>query len=339
MKRWFAVLLWAALFCLCAAGCGDVQEEPAVPVSGQEGETESPLHLERLTVEFAAQGQADTLMAQVQRMPEKLKLALLEAGVTVDRLQVTLGASAAATVQAVDQGGVDLAFLPAQGYVEAGGGGVPLLADGEDGQPGQQGLLCTAPTEYGQSLLRRATSGKTLTWEELNQARWGVLDQESDLGHRYLSLWLADGYEGNTLVDLRQVTVYGSYEELLRAAAAEEIDLFPATDAVLADWEDAWTMDVTRADEVGRRGFGREEPLSAEVSAIGTTERSVTRLAVVREDETLTSPAFAAALAEALTALHQDEDWMALAGGAAYVPATAEQLTPLRRLLTLEGVA
>lgn len=317
MKR---VSLLATALCLLLVGCG-VQKQPEPPIA--------PLHLETLTVEFAAvNGEGTALLGALHRFPEKLRSALSENGVEVDQVQITLGTSQDATARAVGQGGVDVAFLTPEGYLVSRSGGTVQLTD-----PGQTALLCVGPSEYGRALAGR----KTPTWDELNHARWGVLSAESDLGHRYLNLWLADGYEGRTLTDLTQVREYESYEALLRGAAAEEIDLFPTTEGFLDEVSDAWVMDATRTDEAGYRGFHREAALSAEVTAIGKTAPRHTLVAVVREDEILAGEGFQTALEQALNILSQDEDRSALAGTEDFVPVTAETLDPLRRLLTLEG--
>ena len=350
-KRLMAALLWAALLCALAAGCANTPEGP----SGSESASPPALEFEKLTVEFVSAGSPEERMALAGRLPEKLRAALDQAGIAVKAVSVTLGASAAATAQAVAQGGVDVAFLPAGDYVAAGEGGTVVLADAQplspaeapdDMLPGRTGQVYAGPSAYGRSLARRAAGGGALTWEELDRARWGVLDAASDLGNRYVSLWLADHYAGNDLADhyagndlgdLRQVTVYDSYEALLRAAALEEIDLFPCTGEAMADWAGAWTMDTTRSDPAGRRGFGREDALADEATAVGTLERCLTSLAVVREDETLTSPAFAQGLWQALVLLaEEDGDLAALTGCAGYAPLDTITLDPLRRLATME---
>lgn len=326
-KRILAAALLAALL---LTGCRTRQEpqpapEPDIP-------EETAIHLETLAVEFAAEGGADLLPA-LNRLPQKLQTALGEAGVEVDAVQMTLAAAQDTAARAVGEGGVDLSFLSAEAFLRADCGGVPLLADAEDGQPGRAGLLCAGPSDYGRALAGREAP----TWEELAHGRWGVLEADSGPGHRFVSLWLADRYEGNTLTDLPQVTVYESYEALLRAAAREEIDVFPCTPGTLEDLADAWCLEVTRSDGRGYQGFGREVPLSEEVTVLGTPERYCSRLAVVREDGTLSGEAFTRALSQALEDLAEDPDWLRLAGAEHFAPLTEDSLDALRRLITIEG--
>lgn len=327
MKRRF--LVFFLLTALLLSGCREMSsgEDPADP------EPAGPIVLDTLTVEFAAEG-GPALLPALNRLPDVFQAALAEAGIEVGTVQMTLAPSQDAAAQAVGEGSVDLSFLSAEAFVRAERGGIPLLSDGEDGQAGQSGLLCTGPSAYGQSLPKE----KLPSWEELSHARWGVLTEDSDLGNRFVSLWLADHYEGNTLSDLPEVTVYESYEALLRAAAREEVDLFPATQAALDDLVEAWQMETTRSDSRGYQGFGRELPLNEEIRSLAPLERCCRRLAVSRESsETLASAAFQTALAQAAKALEKNEDWQNLAGSVSYVPAADGDLDPLRRLLTLEG--
>lgn len=321
MKRFCTVML--ALACLLLAGCGPKAEEPRPP------EPEEPLRMDALSIEFApAGGDGETLLSALRRLPDKLKTALAEAGVEVGEVRVTLGTSQDATARAVGQGGVDVAVLTAEGYAQAASGGRAVLADA-----GETAVLCAGPSAYGRALAGRSSP----TWDELDRARWGVLRKESNLGWRYLDLWLADGYGGLTLSDLSQVQVYGSYEDLLRAAAASEIDVFPSTERFLSEVSDAWMVETSRADETGYRGFGREAALAAEVTVLGETAPCRTGLVAVRAEETLENKRFLAALEIALNALAEDEDRAALAGTLPFAPITDDALDPIRRLLTLEG--
>lgn len=313
----------AVLICLLLTGCG-LQKAPETPPV-QEG----PFPLETLSVEFAPIGESGpALLDPLRRFPEKLRTALAEAGVEVAQVRVTLGSSQDATARSVGQGGVDVAVLSAEGYVQAESSVAVLLAD-----PGQSGLLCAGPSAYGRALAGRDSP----TWDELNHARWGVLSPDADLGRRYVNLWLADRYDGRTVADLAQVQVYGGYEDLLRAAAAGSIDVFPSTAAFLDEMGTAWTLESSQPDGAGRLGLGRAQPLEAEVTVLGETEPCRTSLVVVREDETLGGAVFAAALEQALNALAEDADRTALAGSALFAPVPDGALDPLRRLRSLEG--
>jgi len=357
MKRLLIYVLCIALLLCTLSGCGKKPSSsnepapPSAPSSAPEETSPQSLHLDALTLEiprdYAAEDAA--LLSAAVQLPKLLIPALADAGAEVDAVTVTVGASASATCQALSRGTVSLAFLPAENYLEAGGGSTVILADaGESGSagnwlealPGRSVQLCAGPSAYGRSLTKRAQSGNPLTWTELDHARWGVLEAGSDLGWRYPSLWLSDHYDGLILEDLRQVTVYQSFDALLRAAAQEEIDLFPMPTTTLTEQASAWTLEANRTDEAGHSGFGRELPMKEEITALASTERIPSSLAVVQQTDVLTGDAFVSALAQALNTLSQTDEgrqMLSVLGAAHYVPADDTVLEPLRRILTMEG--
>ena len=330
MKRTLLLLTTAALVLL--AGCGprsqpQVQDTPAA---------EEPLRLETLTVELQREGRdAGELMKAVRELAEPLRQALANRGVEAERVTLTVGASPAATVQAVEEGGVDVAFLPAERLAAQETEAVVTLVSGPlfrnqgeeienwNREPaealptlGYRTLICAAPTEYGRNLAGR----KEMTWEELCRARWGVLAKDSLPGYRAVDLWLADHYEGDRLSDLPDVTEYGDFEALLRAAANGEIDLFPMEEGVRIDW--------------------------AEMPVLALTDWFYDMAAVVCPDNgVLTDARFAAALAEAVNDLGSSPDFgtetaqlaHAVLGRENYAPAPEGALNAIRRLVTIEG--
>ena len=221
MKR--LVLLFCALLLALLAAC---RPEP----EGSQME-EEPLHLESLSVEVPRSGlSAQDLARTVRELPEALKAALASQGAEVRAVTVSVGSSPSATAQAVAEGGVDLAFLPAADYaalknppelILAAGPAAPVLgkdpsawsgeATGEPLLPGAPALLCAAPTESGAALANKAGD---LTWEDLS-IHWGAVEDES---LQAVGLWLRDRY-GETAAHVA-LSTYEGYEDLLRAAAA-----------------------------------------------------------------------------------------------------------------------
>lgn len=354
MRRFFSLLVLGALL-TGLAGCAQEQTLETVP--------EEPLALETLAVEISKNGLSTERLLQAKReLPEALQTAFSQAGVDIGQVTVTIGSSPDATAQALKEGSVDLAFLPAEDFLRVGGSAVllgdapqpaltPAAGDGpadwngaenarsyDEDAPWQGGtfsLICTAPTEYGRQLAERDTP----TWEELDHARWGVLGEDSLGGYQCLELWLEDTYEGNQIGDLTDVTAYESYEALFRAAAAGEIDAFPIRADARMDVAEAWTLSPLRTAESGMQGFDREESVWDEVQVIAVTEPLYTTLAAVpSERPALTDGRFAAALEQVLSQLNRDTpERMEVLGCSHFAPLTDEGLDPLRRLMTARG--
>ena len=181
----------AALAALLLTGCGSRGESGSA--SSQEV-PEEPVAIGTLALELPAGGDADAARAFADSRPE----AMAALGVKIGQVELSFSPSPAATAQALAEGGVDLAFLPAEDFLRAGGG-LAILVDGEPMAPeqgdadadravsplvpGERAEIVTAGTEYGRRLAARTDP----SWEELAHARWGVLGQESRAGYRCLT--------------------------------------------------------------------------------------------------------------------------------------------------------
>ena len=291
----------AALAALLLTGCGSRGESGSA--SSQEA-PEEPVVIGTLALELPAGGDADAARAFADSLPE----AMAALGVKIGQVELSFSPSPAATAQALAEGGVDLAFLPAEDFLRAGGG-LAILADGMPDTsgtlvPGERAEIVTAGTDYGRRLAARTDP----SWEELAHARWGVLGQESRAGYRCLDLWLCDNYEDNGIRDLPQVTVYDDWDALLQAAEAGDIDALPL-----------------------KPGLRTEK-----LSLLAETEGIVAQVAAVREDAALQSRAFALALEAAVSRLPEGQR-EALLGAKDFVSLPDGGLNAARRSLAAFG--
>ncbi|MDY3281609.1 hypothetical protein [Dysosmobacter sp.] len=334
MRKTLWILLLAVLL---TAGCSR-QTAPAASSSGEiapgassSAPAEEPLAIGELTVELPREVDRKAARAALEGLPA----AMAAEGVTVEAVSLTYGASHAAMAEAVGKGGVMLAILPAKELARFGGGAAVILGDAREGSEtaGTMARVCAAPTEYGRTLAALAEK-RPLTWQELDHARWGVLGVDSLGGYQCLELWLEDHYEGSGIGDLSSVTAYGGWEELLRAAAAGEIDLLPLTPEAEEAYAAAWTEETNRTAAGGLRGFGRSEALAEEVTALAETERLVSvAAAVTPHDAALNDPRFAEALCRALNRLCDGPaERKAALGAEWFAPLADSDLDGLRRL-------
>lgn len=338
MKKVSLLLALALLLTLTA--CRKKEPETPAPPTPPESVEEEPLRMEELTVEFPRNGLSTQQLADaVKTLPNLLKTYFDETGLAeVERVTVTVGSSPAATAQALKEGNIDLAFLPAEVFAEEGSE-TALLADArllDDGslRAGTRALICAAPTEYGGQLSGRASGGKPLSRNELGRARWGVLDSASLGGYGCFDLWLADNYQGDRVSGLASVTVYGSYDDLFRAAANGEIDALTIRDDARTDAAEVWTLDNTRTGAGGVRGYGRTESIWDELPVLDVTETLYTTVAAVRPE--LAENGFAPALERVLQRMSEEQpELMVVLGAQCFAPVTDAELNPTRRLAAL----
>ena len=328
-KAWFVL----ALAVLLTAGCGRRTAPAASSSSGATSSApaeETPI-IPELTVELPREVDRKAARAALDQLPA----AMAAEGVTVEAASLTYGASHAAMAEAVGKGGVMLAILPAEDLVRYGGDAAVILGDAREGgeTAGTLARICAAPTEYGRTLAELAPT-RALTWQELDHARWGVLGEDSLGGYQCLELWLEDHYEGSGVADLSSVTVYGGWEELLRAAAEGNIDLLPLAPEVWETYADVWTEEPTRTAAGGLRGFGRSAAMEEEVAVLAETERLCSvAAAVTPHDAAVNDPRFAEALCRALNRLcGGPAERKAALGAEWFAPLADGELDGLRRL-------
>ncbi|SFP59597.1 phosphonate transport system substrate-binding protein [Oscillibacter sp. PC13] len=336
-------LLAAGLLLAVLTGCGGQTAE-------KEPEPKVTTKIENLTVEFAPGGNLADKTTLLAPLSEKLQTALKAAGVEVEEVSIVLSTAPAATGQALEEGGVDAAFLPAEALAEFGGSAVPLLSAAwqepscDSGNPadwngeetswtenwtaGQRVLLLAGPSEYGRNLAARAKSGTELTWEELSKAGWGLSGGRAD---DMASLWLAERYEGKLLSALPDTVLFESQDELLAALAEEKVDVIPMIADDRIDAVEQWMRSVS----IG--GWGRSGLIWDETTVIGVTERYYGTTAAVSTESAWSGETLSDALSAALKSLADDTEFSALAGAGPFSDIDGEDLDPQRRLLVFSG--
>jgi len=344
------LLLLVLVVLLVLAGCRKKEPEatppvvePTPPPPVEEIVPEETGEIGEIAVEISRGSLTTTqLTTAVKELPALLEQYLEEEGnLEIGKVKVTVGASHAATAETLAKGNIDLAFLPVEVFVLYGGETQLLCVDAYEAdngmlKPGQQALICAAPTEYGGQLAQRAGTGKPLSWMEVSHARWGIV-AEDELRCDAFDLWLWDEYEGQRLEVLPDVKRYESYEDLFRGAAMEEIDALVLPDDIRADMAEQWGLAATAEDGTSTDGFGRTERIWDEVPVLDITERLCTTVAAAAQSEDFADGRLAIAVELALERMAQEHsDMMPLLGAERFVSAESEQLDPVRRLLTME---
>lgn len=337
--RKFFITLFVLLACLLA-GC--MQKTAA------EDTAVEPLTFETLRLELPRGSDIELMQTVFATLPEKLKAALKDNGVSVARIELSAGSSYALTAQALNEGGVDLAVFTGLSFAELGKDAVPLLTEQEagtlpdtgdptawtDAKPewsrepaaGKRMLILAGPSDYGRQLAARAGSDNSLTWEELNHARWAVCSTPET---RMASVWLADNYSGNSLTDLSNLDRHAinDGEDSLFVSLANgsaDIAVIPADARIdhLSNWKEQ---------------EHRPADIFTETRVIGVTEKYYkTILAVSPNNESLHSEQFQNALANAmLTVCTAQKEVSAAFGGILTQPVGSSDLDGMRRMLSL----
>ena len=124
------------ILCACTQNQSPTQNDPVPPTVNQtqqqptfpaddtptpptDTKTPPPVFApEELTVELVVEWEsADAILSQLDDMREMLRLALEESGYSVDRVTLTISTAGGFTAEALAQGGIDAAVLPAVDFI------------------------------------------------------------------------------------------------------------------------------------------------------------------------------------------------------------------------------
>ncbi len=304
MKRLLLLFLFCALLlCACGADPGGeelppVDFENSATLPSEEGTTVS---IDYLALEFARDLYDPTALLTLARdMAPLLQSELAARGYEVGEIGCTIGAANLMTAQALNEGGVDIALLPAESFAElCYEDAIPVLGATDQSQFAC-GIYATG-SDYGAKLAKK----NSLSLEDLEKAHWGVL-AENDTQRAYSSLYLADHYEGTTLDMLPNVTAFETETALAAAAENGEIDI-----AVLQSSESLTLLFET-------------EPIYSSV------------VAITAKNEAVISDSFIRALQESFTViLAENPDLLSLYNIRQFTAVQNADLDPARRVLTI----
>ncbi len=145
-------LLWMVVFCLLLAACGRGGQEPqegedppaeeVVQPPREDGAEEEPpqggeagrqLNIGHLTVELVADwGESDRLLSEMEELSLLLQTGLREQNCEVGEITVTLSTAGGFTSNALAEGGVDAAWMPAVDYISCEDAAYAVLTTDEE---------------------------------------------------------------------------------------------------------------------------------------------------------------------------------------------------------------
>ena len=135
MKKVLTLLLISTLSLSCLCACANNKQPPQhenPPVTDNTPDTpptpsipdtttddaQTPIVIDHLTFELVADwSDSDRLLTEIKNLPQLLKDCLLEKQYQVDDITVTISTAGGLTADALNNGGVDLALMPAVDYV------------------------------------------------------------------------------------------------------------------------------------------------------------------------------------------------------------------------------
>lgn len=228
--------------------------------------------IKELKIYFVPSKQPDQIVTATKPLKGLLKAQLKKQGYNVKNVDIKVGTSYEAAGEALTSGTADVGFIPGGTYVMYEDGVQVLLTatraglnkdftsaakwnDGKATEPTQKqaatyrSLFIAGPSAKGQELAKKINSGKELTWEDLNSAKWGLSSTTSSAGYIYPSLWLNKNYK-KTVTDLSNTVQVDSYGSGMARLASGQIDILPVYADARRDFADAWTKDYKQSKSI-----------------------------------------------------------------------------------------
>ena len=331
MKRILTVSLAAALSLGLLAGCGSSagdgasDNEPAPIV----GETE---HLHLLLPSTAG---AAVVAQRGDAFCAALQQEMADRGWTVDEVTVSVAATEASSGKALDDGTADVVVFPASQYFTYSddtdllmtatrpglsvnttdaadwNGSVDAVTYTDEDCPYSRTLICSTVSDKGRALAQKAKDG-TLTWEDLESAKWMYAKATSSSDFFYPDLWLTQQF-GKTLEDLPNLMAIDGYGALMAEASRGEADVVVLAADLRVDYNTAWQLESDDMDYTGKMGLSRADSIFNELQVLGVTEPIYGDVLAVRTDEEPFADAdFQTALIGAMDGLKNNEDARAI---------------------------
>lgn len=257
MKKLF-VLFLTALLALSMVACSSSSEDTATTEGTETGATV----VDKLTIAFVPSKDAEEILTAAEPLENMLKEKLAARGFEVGAVDLTVTTDYNAAGEGMIAGSIDIGFLPAGTYVLYQPDGVNLLLEAlrygfvnNEGtvldpslgiEPWNSGtveqakdglvtgyaslIYVNVATEKGAELYEKATAG-TLTWDDVNSAKWEVGKDSSSAGYVYPSIWLNNNFgEGAgsskvTVANLDHLTPAVGYPDMIKHLIAGTADV------------------------------------------------------------------------------------------------------------------
>ncbi|MBR3473661.1 MAG: PhnD/SsuA/transferrin family substrate-binding protein [Oscillospiraceae bacterium] len=287
-------------------------------------ETPAPVSVETLRIAFSPYADSDAILTAAEPLEALLKAKLLEKGYDVQNIELSVGTSYTAVGEALSAGSADLGFLSGPTYVLFSEDCDVLLtalryainkdsedpADWNDGTLEQNTeetstyyrcIILAGPSEKGRALAEKLQSGQALTWEDLDNATWSVLNPSSASGYIYPCLWLLDTY-GHGINELSHVVQADSHSTSVARLASGQVDVMVSFGHIRLKNAAKWQSD-----------FGGTAPMEEQTWVIGVTQGIYNdMIAYSKSSELMADEAFRTALGECFIELAQTEEGQAV---------------------------
>ncbi len=256
-------------------------EVPAVDQT-QIGPAE-PKQIEKLIIGFVPSHEPDEIIKCTEPLKELLINELVGFGYDVQEVEIVVGSSYESVGEGLSAGTIDVGLIPAGTYVQFDDGcdviltatrdglsiDSPNAKDWNDNKPTSRtsnpityyrALVIAGPSPAGRAIAEKVNAGEEITWEELDELKWSIMDTTSPAGFVYPSLWIQSTY-GKHIADLTHAEVSDNYGTAFSKLAEEKVDVLVTYADGRIDQAEKWNS-----------AYGRTGSIWDETDVIGVTD-------------------------------------------------------------------
>ena len=242
MKIFKRILISSLALVLSAGllvGCGSKKEAKK--------SADGKITIEKLSIGFVPSREPSEIVTATEPLKNLLKEQLAKEGYDVKNVDITVGTSFEAVGEGLNAGTLDIGFIPAGTYVLYRDGAEVLLTATRKGlsinddsakvwneqkptkktndqATSYRALMIAGPSEKGKAIAKKVNAGEKLTWDDVKDLKWSVMNPTSPAGYIYPTLWLNETF-GKTIKDLGNNAILSdSYGSAFARLASGQVD-------------------------------------------------------------------------------------------------------------------
>lgn len=315
MKIFKRILISSLALVLSAGllvGCGSKKEAKK--------SADGKITIEKLSIGFVPSREPSEIVTATEPLKNLLKEQLAKEGYDVKNVDITVGTSFEAVGEGLNAGTLDIGFIPAGTYVLYRDGAEVLLTATRKGlsinddsakvwneqkptkktndqATSYRALMIAGPSEKGKAIAKKVNAGEKLTWDDVKDLKWSVMNPTSPAGYIYPTLWLNETF-GKTIKDLGNNAILSdSYGSAFARLASGQVDVLCTYADARLDQEKKWT-----------ENYGRKASIWKETNLIGVTAPIYNDTVSVSKKSKNITPEFKKALEKALIEIAKTEE-------------------------------
>ena len=259
MKIFKRILISSLALVLSAGllvGCGSKKEAKK--------SADGKITIEKLSIGFVPSREPSEIVTATEPLKNLLKEQLAKEGYDVKNVDITVGTSFEVVGEGLNAGTLDIGFIPAGTYVLYRDGAEVLLTATRKGlsinddsakvwneqkptkktndqATSYRALMIAGPSEKGKAIAKKVNAGEKLTWDDVKDLKWSVMNPTSPAGYIYPTLWLNETF-GKTIKDLGNNAILSdSYGSAFARLASGQVDVLCTYADARLDQEKTWS--------------------------------------------------------------------------------------------------